>query len=226
MKTGIIMKHLLGILILVTSTLGSESMVKVVYRVQGPTVDEAAYAAQPRTVYRVGAAMGRVEESCDSDFGMHALIILNRQDVWMINRINSVGMHFIAPDPERGFRVPIVPATLPLRDGKAGGFEIGRELEFMVEQGVVPVSRTEDCNQLEVYETEVDGVTLTLYCAPDSGLPLRSEARKDGRILVEIVYEAYQRDLPVDPRLFVPEDGLEITEHSRTPSGSVASALN
>ena len=220
------MKYPICFLFLATCMFGSESMVKVVYRLQGPTVDEAAYAGLPRTVYRVGDSMGRVEESRDPDFGLHALIILNQQDVWMINRITSVGMHFSAPDPERGFRVPIVPASSPVREEKVGRFEIGRELEFMEEQGVEPVVRSEECNRFEVYETVVDGLTLTVFCSPETGLPLRSEAREGERILVEIAYEFYQRDLPPDPRLFVPEEGLQITEHSRTPSGSVASMLD
>ena len=220
------MKHLLGLLFLVTSALGNESMVKVVYRVQSPTIEVGEYAGLPRTVYRVGDRMGRVEETCDADFGMHALIILNQQDVWMINRVTSVGMHFNAPDPERGFRVPIVPPGLPLRDQKAERFEIGRELAYMAERGIDPKIRTEDCNHFHVYETEVDGLTLTVYCSPESGLPLRSEVREADRILVEIAYDQYQTGLPIDARLFVPDEGLEITEHSRTPQVRVASSAD
>ena len=220
------MKYLLGLVFLMTSAFGSDSMVKVVYRIQGPTIEMGDYAGLPRTVYRVDDRMGRVEETRDADFGMHALIILNHQDVWMINRVTSVGMHFNALDPERGFRVPIVPSVLPLRDQKAERFEIGRELVFMAERGIDPEIRTEDCNHYQVYETLEDGLTLTVYCSPESGLPLRSEVREADQILVEIAYDQYETGLPIDARLFVPDEGLEITEHSRAPQVRVASTAN
>jgi hypothetical protein len=220
------MKILTLILLFFSSVLCAENMVKVVYRIQGPDIDEGAYAGLPRTVYRVGQLMGRVEESRDPDFGMHALIILNDRDVWMINRINDLGMHFTTPDPERGFRVPIVPSATPLQDRRAERFEIGRELDFMNEQAVEPVLRMEDCNHFRVYETEVDGVVLTVFCSPESGLPVRTQAREDDVLLVDITYEEYIVDLNPDPRLFVPSAGLQITEHSRVTEGSVAAAIS
>lgn len=219
------MKILTLILLFITSVLSAETMVKVVYRIQGPDIDGGAYASQPRTVYRVGHLMGRVEESRDPEFGMHALIILNDRDVWMINQINDLGMHFTAPDPERGFRVPIVPSATPLQERRAELFEIGRELVFMTERGVAPVLRTEDCNHFKVYETAIEGVILTVYCSPESGLPVRTQARSGDDLLVDIAYEIYQTDLPLDPNLFVPDPELQITEHSRVSEGSVAAAL-
>jgi hypothetical protein len=107
------MKYLPLFIFLASPLLGGEEMVKVVSRLHGPDIEPGAYSALPRTVYRVGNAMGRVEETRDLDFGMHALIILSGRDVWMINQVNESGMHFTAPDPGRGFRVPIVPSESP-----------------------------------------------------------------------------------------------------------------
>lgn len=220
------MKSLTLILLFISSVLSAETMVKVVYRIQGPDIDEGAYASLPRTVYRVGHLMGRVEESHDPEFGMHALIILNDRDVWMINQINDLGMHFTAPDPERGFRVPIVPSATPVQERRAELFEIGRELAFMAENAVEPVLRTEDCNHFKVYETVMDGVILTVFCSPESGLPVRTQAWSGDDLLVDITYDLYEIDLPLDPRLFVPGSELQITEHSRLPEGSVAASLD
>lgn len=219
------MKILTFILFFLSSMLGAETMVKVVYRIQGPDIDEGAYAGLPRTVYRMGQLMGRVEESRDPEFGMHALIILNDRDVWMINQINDLGMHFTAPDPERGFRVPIVPSATPLQDRRAELFEIGREMSFMAQHGVEPIVRMEDCNHFQVYEVEVDDVILTVFCSPESGLPVRTQAWENGTLLVDIAYDEYRMDLTPDPSLFVPNSGLQITEHSRVSEGSVAAAI-
>ena len=79
------MKTLILITFLTSSLLGVEEIVKVVYRLQGPDIEPGAYTGLHRTVFRVGNAMGRVEETRDLNFGMHALIILNGKDVWMIN---------------------------------------------------------------------------------------------------------------------------------------------
>ncbi len=219
------MKALTLILLFLSPLLGAETMVKVVYRIQGPSIDEGAYASMPRTIYRAGHSMGRVEESRDPDFGMHALIILNDRDVWMINQVNALGMHFTTPDPERGFRVPIVPSATPLQERRAERFEIGRELAFMAELEVEPVVRMEDCNHFRVYETEVDGVVLIVYCSADSGTPIRTQAWEGDELLVDIAYDVYQTDLPLDPGLFLPDSGLQITEHSRVSEGSVAAAI-
>jgi len=220
------MKYLTLFALLASSLSGSESMVKVVYRLQGPDIETGAYAGLPRTVYRVGSAMGRVEETRDLEFGMHALIILNGRDIWMINQVNESGMHFKAPDPDRGFRVPIVPSGSPIDDHRVELFEIGRELTFMAESGVEPIRREEDCNFFDVYETAVDGVTLTVFCAPDSNSPLRTQVRDGEDLLVEIAYDSYETGLPLDPDLFRPEERLQITEHSRNLPAAVASASN
>jgi len=220
------MKYLTLFAFLASSLLGSEAMVKVVYRLQGPDIEPGAYAGLPRTVYRVGDNMGRVEETRDLEFGMHALIILNGRDIWMINQVNESGMHFIAPDPERGFRVPIVPSGSPVGDHRAPLFEIGRELTFMAENEVEPIRRGEDCNFFDVYETVVDGVTLTVFCAPDSNSPLRTQVREGDELLVEIAYDYYETGLPLDSDLFRPEASLQITEHSRNLPAAVASASN
>ena len=135
-------------------------------------------------------------------------------------------MHFMAPDPERGFRVPIVPSATPFQERRAELFEIGRELVFMAEHGVEPVIRTEDCNHFMVYETAIDGVVLTVFCSVESGLPVRTQARSEDDLLVDIIYELYETDLPLDPRLFVPDSTLQITEHSRAAEGSVAAAIS
>ena len=220
------MKYLTLFALLASSLFGSEAMVKVTYRLQGPGIEPGAYAGLPRTVYRVGNAMGRVEETRDLEFGMHALIILNGADIWMINQVNESGMHFLAPDPNRGFRVPIVPSDSPVGDRRAELFEIGRELTFMAENEVAPIKRGEDCNSFDVYETVVDGVTLTVFCSPDSNSPLRTQVREGDELLVEIAYDSYDTELPLDPELFRPEPRLQITEHGRTVPGAVASASN
>jgi hypothetical protein len=220
------MKYLTFFAFLATSLFGSETMVKVVYRLQGPDIEPGAYAGLPRTVYRVGNAMGRVEETRDLEFGMHALIILNGSDVWMINQVNESGMHFTTPDPDRGFRVPIVPSGTPTGDRRAEFFEIGRELTFMAENGVEPHRRGEDCNFYDVYETVVDGVTLTVFCSTDSSLPLRTQVFEGEELLVKIAYDSYETALPVDLELFRPEARIQITEHSRNRAAEVASTSN
>jgi len=220
------MKYLILYAFLVSSLFGSETMVKVVYRLQTPGIEPGAYAGLPRTVYRVDRSMGRVEETRDPEFGMHALIILNGTDIWMVNQVNRSGMHFKAPDPGRGFRVPIVPSGSPTRDSRAERFEIGRELAFMAEHEVEPIRREEDCNFYDVYETFMDGVTLTVFCSPDSNVPLRTQVRDGDDIIVDIAYDSYETGLVMDPDLFRPDGHLRITEHGRTVAGSVASTSN
>ena len=96
----------------------------------------------------------------------------------------------------------------------------------MAENAVEPIRRGEDCNFFDVYETLVDGVTLTVFCSPDSSLPLRTQVREGEELLVEIAYDSYETALPLDPELFRPETRLQITEHSRNQPAAVASTSN
>ena len=111
-----------------------ELMTKIVFRVEAPGLSPTSLAAQPKTLYRWGSTMGRVEQEPDPAHPGPDLFIANGHDGWAISVAAKTGNHMIDPTTDQ-FYFWIIPGD-SLETAAAGGFELGKEVEFMKNQKV------------------------------------------------------------------------------------------
>ena len=95
---------------------GEPSMTKIVSRIISDSVPEGSFASKPKTLYRAGNKYSRTEEELDVENNLHALLIVNEPDTWMINLADKTARHIVDPGPTFNFRAPIV--WIPSRNGQ------------------------------------------------------------------------------------------------------------
>jgi len=192
-------------------------MTKIVFRNIRPDIAPDSFGAQPKTLYRVGDKYWRIEEVPDPAGGIHTLRITREPDAWVINLLDKTARHFIDPGPTFFARLPII-LTLKAESQADPGkefqdLEFGNEVRFFRghkarDLGLRKVEE-KDCNALAI---KSGGREATLLLDPDTGKPVEMEVTKDGKPDFSIRYLSYETDLPFDPSLFEPPQGLKITE--------------
>ncbi len=158
-------------------------MTKIVFRSMSPDTAPDSFGAQPKTLYRVSDKYWRIEEAPDPARGIHNLRITREPDAWVINLLDNTARHIIDPGPTFFARLPIISTLKP--NGQP------------------------DCNALAIKSGARE---VTLLLDPDTSKPVEMDVRKDGKPDFSIRYLSYETDLPFDPSLFEPPQGLKITE--------------
>ena len=75
--------------------------------------------AQPKVLYRSGRLHLRDEQPPDPDQGRHMLVVVSAPDVWIVNRADATGRHFVDPDPTPGVHAGRSGKHLQLRGPQA-----------------------------------------------------------------------------------------------------------
>jgi hypothetical protein len=162
-----------------------------------------AVADHPRTIYRSGERMGRVEQET-------MLFVVNEPDIWVVNRNDMTGQHMIDEGPELVFGAPILDN---IESKYWNNFEFGCEVPFMEAVGSEPVP-TEDGGRL--YEHTAEGVTAKLF-VHKNGLPRRVEL-SGKHTPIALDYRSFEELRDAPPDLFTKPTGVKFVEANETPS--------
>src|ERR1700748_3900173 len=116
------------------------TVIKIVARFISPQIAPDSFAAKPKTSYIAGDRYARIEEEPDPANRIHALIIVNEPDSWMINLIDHSGRHIVDPGPTFVVHHNILEREAPK---EFASFEFGKEIAFMRTHKAVPVAPRE-----------------------------------------------------------------------------------
>lgn len=191
-----------------------QTMLKIQVQLQSPDIPQSSFATKPKVIYRAGKRYCRVEEAEDTANKIHALMIANEPDVWMVNLFDKTARHLVDPGPTFNCRLPIFAsprakdeASVALHD-----LEFGSELEFFQMKGLPsrPGGVLQGKETLQYrFEIADTKVALFTYSAPDERpLAIGRVSGDKGEIFW---YSGYSQ-LPFDPKLFSKPEGVTIEE--------------
>jgi len=195
---------------------GEPSMTKIVSRIISNSVPEGSFASKPKTLYRAGSKYSRTEEELDAENNLHALLIVNEPDTWMINLADKTARHVVDPGPTFNFHAPIV--WTPSRDGQPEenkdfkDLEYGNEVEFFRRHSAsVAGRRVAGGSTFKALSIKKGAREFLLLLSPGDK-PHQLDVLKNGKIEYSVRYLSYETNLPFEKSLFEPTKGLKITE--------------
>lgn len=200
----------------------NETMTKIVYRDISTNLLISSFAAQPRTLYRMGDKYNRSEEAPDPVLGIHGLIIINEPHAWMINLMDKTGTHMVDGGPTYVVHDCIVSPPNPnqsqsefqaFKTNAISGFEFGKEMEFLRnhkarKSGSLSIGGI-SCDR---YELTIDGYSIELLAKSGTEIPYQLKVSKEQTEISYLRYDNYRTDLQPDLSLFKPPAGIEISE--------------
>lgn len=191
-------------------TCSPKSMVKVVTRNITPGVDPNSFQGQPLVIYRQGSRFLRSEEAPDPPQGLHLLAVFSAPDIWMANLANHKGKHIVDPSPSIDVHAPVVTGPdVPLL---FQGLEFGCEAEFVRRNAPKTfgnLSARGEPMKLHVLHAGSHRLDIIFN---SQGRPDQVSYSIDGRWILVVNYDTFLNDLPLDPGLFKPPEGVVFEE--------------
>ncbi len=186
------------------------TMTKISTRALEPRPKTGSFSAQAKTLWRAGTKYARIAEAPDPPNRIHALVVVNEPDAWVINLFDKSGRHIVDPGPTFNTHVPIFEAA-PGAKTKMAEVEFGRELEFFT-QNNARHSPGEAVNgrPTERYEVTIGDNRFVLWTDTHSKKPVRVSCIQ-GNQTQTFEYLAYE-ELKFDPSLFQPPAGIAIQD--------------
>ena len=176
----------------------------------GKSIGPKSFMAKPKTLYRVGQKLARLEESPDLKLNLHGLVIINEPDTWMINLADRTGQHSKDPGPPV-FSAPVfqeknAPAIFNI-------LEFGREHEFFVANRARSLgSRRIDDEDCDVLEVKAEDWSVDLLTSKKTKKPYQVDVIGPNALSYSIRYDSYELNLPFKEELFHPPEGIRIHE--------------
>ncbi len=188
----------------------SPPMTRIVSRLIGPEIQPASFASKPKILYIAGTSYSRTEEEADTEQHIHALLIANEPNIWMINLFDHTGRHIVDPGPT----YIVHHAILEPEAGKEfAALEFGKEAAFFSKHQTTPLpSREIDGVRCDGSEFKKAPYRIALYTKSDTHIPWQLEVYKDGKLSYGFRYLSYQTGLAFDPVLFRPPTGIRLEE--------------
>jgi hypothetical protein len=207
---------LLGACLLIAHTSHAQSvsvkMTKIITRDTSPDVPTASFAAKPRTLYRIGETYGRVEEEPDPDNNIQSLIIVSEPKIWIINLWDKTGRFMIDPAPSHVFRAPVISPEVPGQEQPLNDFEFGREYEFLLSNHAIHGNEDVDGKSYDKLYLTIGGFAISLLSHAGEERPYRVTIFKGQKLVLQVDYDYYKRDLEPKMTLFEPPQNIKITE--------------
>ena len=212
---------LLSMLIGTSATAGPPSdrvcaptaMLRVVTAQDVPNVPATHFVRVPKTLYRYGDGLGRVEEALNPETGLHLLIVVAEPHVWMADRASGQGKYVKDPGPTYFFRARIF-GDPTIQSAFINSLEFGCETTWLAGAGAVRTQVKHPAlgvaDRLE-YREGHEAVYLYLR----TGRPVRLEVHRSGRLYVALDYLQYEPDLPLNRALFEQPAGIQFSGESR-----------
>lgn len=167
-------------------------LLKIVTSNTTPGVKAGSFASKPRTVYRFGASLARVEEVDDPVDKVHMVVIRSGSQGWTIDLRNKVGRHSTG--------LPEVVSVPLLGVGSLANLEFGNEIEFMKSHNVP--------SRAGVYEYKLPPYRVRLTVK--GARPEQLEAFENEKLMMRLHYDQYLTGLPKKPALFQVPAGITI----------------
>lgn len=183
-------------------------LVKAVSHVSTPGLAENAFARKPKTVYRQGATMLRLEEAEDVDQGLHVLTVVNEPNIWVVNLADNTGKHLVDRGPDPRASASVIGGGPP----KFSELEYGCEADFARTYGQKSDKpRSLAGRVLDTYVV-VEGTHRLEMLMDPAGAPVRITYQYGRQLLAVIDYDSYEANLPDQPQLFAQPTGLNYVE--------------
>ncbi|MBI5209911.1 MAG: B12-binding domain-containing radical SAM protein [Elusimicrobia bacterium] len=198
------------------------TMVRVVTRDVSPRAPAGSFAARPKTLYRSGSKLGRVEEAPDPERGRHTLVVVNEPDVWIVNLLDKTAAHMADNGPAADFHATLFPpgAAPPA----IAAFEFGREESFLQAGGGRKTGEETVAGQAcDRFEVEAADHRLILFLKAGTRTPWGVRVLRGAEVRADFRYEAYDPDLALDRSLFAAPRGVAVTEGGK-PTASPPAA--
>jgi len=177
-----------------------------------PDVPRTSFAAKPRTLYRIGETYGRVEEEPDPDRNIRGLLIVSEPKVWIINLRDKTGRFMIDPGPSHVFRAPVISPEGPGEEQSLSDLEYGREYEFLRTNHAIHGNETVEGKSYDKLSLTIDDFTISLLSHPGEERPYRMTVSKGQKLVLQVDYDFYRRDLEPQMTLFEPPQNIRIAE--------------
>jgi hypothetical protein len=207
---------LLGACFLIAHTSHAQSesvkMIKIITRDTSPDVPRTSFAAKPRTIYRIGETYGRVEEELDPDHNTQGLIIISEPKIWIMNLRDKTGRFMIDPGPSYVFRAPVIPPEGSGQEQPLKDFEYGREYEFLHSNHATHGKEILDGKSYDKLYLTIDGFTISLLSYSGEERPYRVTVIKGQKLVLQVDYDYYKRDLEPQMTLFELPKNIQINE--------------
>jgi hypothetical protein len=190
----------------------SVKMTKIITRDTSPDVPPTSFAAKPITLYRIGDAYGRIEEEPDPNQNIRGLIIVSEPKIWIINLRDKTGRFMIDSEPPYVFRAPIIPSEGSDQEQPLKDFEYGREYEFLRSNHAIQGKENLNGKSYDKLYLTIDGFTVSLLSHAGEERPCRLTVIKGQKLMLQVDYDYYKRDLEPQMTLFEPPNNIKITE--------------
>jgi hypothetical protein len=187
------------------------SLVKVVVALDLPDLPRDHVARTPRTVYRYGRRMGRLEEV--SAQGVPLLIVVAKPNTWTVQRGTKIGQHVRDPSPDPVLFVPVFDDP-GITSKLARTLQFGCEADWLLAAGATR-ARVEHATlgKIDRLEYREGNEVVLLYLRADH--PARLELLRAGRLVRALDYLEYNADLPFRAPLFQKPEGYEFGKAAR-----------
>jgi hypothetical protein len=186
-----------------------KTMTKISVRLIEPAPEPRSFAAQPRTIWRVGVKYARIAEALDFENHVHGLTIINEPDVWMVNLVDKSGKHVVDSGPVMEVHLPIFQTSSEAKT-KLHELEFGGESAFFASNGAtVSPGEVLKGKPTERHELSMGGRKLILWTDAVSKKPVRI-SMSQGTQVQAFEYVNYEDGLAFDPALFQPPATIAI----------------
>lgn len=188
-------------------------LVRMVVVDSSPGVSADSFAAKPKTIYRLGTRLARIEEEPDPEHNIHGLMVIAEPDSWIVNLADRTGRHVFDKDPKGVVRAPVFvqdygdsfPA--PLR-----ALEFGCEEEFFDSfHGPVELLKGTDPPMFK-QAVGANGWALVLLRSSRRGPPSAVFLLRGDDIVSAIRYLSYEEPNHPEASLFAKPSGIAFTE--------------
>lgn len=189
------------------------SMIKVVTSLDVPGAPHHPFVRVPKTLYRYGEGLGRVEESANPETGLHLLFVIAEPHVWVVDQATRTGKYQRDPGPTYLFRAKIF-SDPNIQSAFINSLEFGCETAWLIAAGATTTRTGHPTLGLVdrlVYRERNE--TLHLYAR--SGHPVRLELHRPGGLYVAVQYLQYESNLPLDRGLFERPVGVQFSGEGR-----------
>lgn len=193
------------------ATCAPQKLVQVVTVDVTPGTLTSSFAAQPKSLYRIGSDKLRIEEAPDPANGIHGIVVVAEPNIWMANLYDNTGKHIVDQGPTFFARAPVfgIQGLAP----KLASLEFGCEANFLVENAPTP-ARSEQIgkSRFEVYRVEDAQDAVEILKQSGSSTPAFARYYHQGKLAMALRYDLYSTGLANDPELFVPPSGVRYAE--------------
>jgi len=189
------------------------SMLKAVTALDVPGAPKDHFVRTPKTLYRYGERFGRVEESRNTETGLHLLVVVSEPDIWVADLATKRGNYQKDPGPTYNFKAVIF-GDPNIQSRLINSLEFGCEVAWLSEVG----AKKSSVNHADLGAVQQLGYTegsesLSLFLR--SGVPVRLEVRQGGTLYVAVQYLQYSASLLFQPSLFTRPTGIAFEGEQR-----------